>query len=122
MPFVEVHDFDVPPEQRRRATQSITGALSAAFAITDAITSVYFCDHGGERYGHAGIFPAPPEDRRVFVKVHAFRRDAAKRRDAARGITDGLSVAYALPVERIAVYFLDRASDEVAHGGILASD
>jgi len=122
VPFVEVHDFDAPPEQRGRATQSITHALSTAFAIPDTITSIYFCDHGGEKYGHAGVFPASAEDRRVFVKVHAFRRDVAKRRDAAIRITDGLSTAYALPGERIAVYFLDRAPDEVAHGGKLASD
>ena len=122
MPFVEVHDFDPRPEQRRHATQSITSALSAAFAIPDAITSVYFFDHDDRNYGHAGVFPASGENRRIFVKVHAFRRDATRRRAAAKEITDGLCAAYALSPDRIAVYFLDRAPDEVAHAGTLASD
>ena len=49
---------------------------------------------------------------------------ATSRRGAglAVALTGPLAAAYDMPPESIALYFLDRAPDEVAHGGRLSAD
>ena len=59
---------------------------------------------------------------RILLKVHAFRRSEAERRAAAAALTLGVCAAYGVPGGDVAVYFLDRDKDEVAHDSRLASD
>ena len=62
-----------------------------------------------------------PEEQRIFVKVHAYRRGIPERRKAA-AITAPLAEIYDTTAKALAVYFFDRAKDEVAHAGLLSSD
>ncbi|TKT69728.1 4-oxalocrotonate tautomerase [Aquamicrobium sp. LC103] len=58
--------------------------------------------------------------KRIFVKVHAFRRSVDLRRTAARLLTDAFVAAYDVPPKSVVIYFFDREPDEAAHAGALA--
>jgi phenylpyruvate tautomerase PptA (4-oxalocrotonate tautomerase family) len=122
MPFLEVFDFGGTPQNRGAATELMTDALCRAYEIDPTIVSAYFIDVSGGNYGHAGKFGDNTTDKRIFIKVHAFRRSDRMRRVAARNLTDALAQAYQAKPKDIAVYFFDRDEDQVSHGGVLASD
>ncbi|GGE41327.1 hypothetical protein GCM10007276_18400 [Agaricicola taiwanensis] len=122
MPFFEVFDFGATPQQRAAATRLMTKALCEAYDIKPDIISAYFLDIGPNSYGHEAIFGESAAEKRLFVKLHAFRRPDQMRRTAARSLTDALAKAYGAPSKSIAVYFFDRDPDQVSHDGILASD
>ena len=120
MPFVEII---IPPRQsmdRAAVANRVTAALVRAFGISREIVSIYFIDIGADGYAHAGSIEAA--EQRLFVKVHAFRRVAEQRRRAAAAITTEIVTICNIPAQNIAVYFLEREPDEVAHAGRLASD
>jgi len=122
MPFVEVFDFRATAQQRETATRKMTEALCDSYGIPQDIVSAYFIDVGRDGYGHDGVFAENAREKRIFVKLHAFRRSEAMRRAAAQSLTRAVVDAYGTTPESVAVYFLDREPDEVAHGGSLASD
>ncbi len=126
MPFVELLAPPAPPAVRRRAARAITGALCDAFAVAPETVTLFFLDVPPGAYAHAGLLgedaPEPRAPQRLFCKVHAFRRDAARRGHAAAMIAPALAEAYGLPPAAVALYFLERAPDEVSHAGRLASD
>jgi phenylpyruvate tautomerase PptA (4-oxalocrotonate tautomerase family) len=122
MPFFEVFDFAGTPDRRGKATRLMTKALEEAYGIGPEIISAYFIDVSQNSYGHEGAFPADPDNQRIFVKVHAFRRPDNLRRIAARTLTDAVAEAYEAPPKNVAVYFFDRDPDQVSHAGLLASD
>src|SRR5262249_44478121 len=120
MPFLEII---TPPGQsidRAAVANRVTAALAHTFGISPEIISLYFIDIGAEGYAHAGSLEAA--EHRVFVKIHAFRRDAKQRRSAAAAKAAELGTTCNIPAKNIAIYFLEREPDEVAHAGRLASD
>ncbi|WP_159587147.1 tautomerase family protein [Chelativorans xinjiangense] len=119
MPFFEIFDFAASTKQRRHAATAMTDALCAAYGIGPEIVSSYFVDVGGDSYGHDRKFGLETSERRIFIKVHAFRRSAALRREAALSVTRAAAEAYETNEKSIVVYFFDREPDEVAHGGTL---
>lgn len=122
MPFIEIYHFDLEPERRSRAARGATAALAEAFGIAPEIITIYFLTCGPGDYAHAGALPAPPGDRRMFVKVHAFPRPIEKLRTAAALMTAAIAEGCAVDPEHIAIYFYPRPPEEAAHGGRLASD
>jgi len=120
MPFLEVFDFEATPDTRRIAAERMTKSLCEAYGIEPDIVSAYFFGIGEDGYAHRGIHGQSSEIKRIFVKVHAFRRSIDARRKAARMLTDAFSSAYDVPEKAVAIYFFDREPDEVAHAGILA--
>lgn len=122
MPFLEIYHFQLEPDRRSRAAHGATQALATAFGIAPAIISIYFLDCGPADYAHAGVLPAPPEDRRMFVKVHAFPRPIERLREAAALITSAIADACGVDPETVAIYFIPRPPEEAAHGGRLVSD
>jgi len=122
MPFLEVFDFDASAKQRRQAAEAMTDSLCSAYGISPDIVSCYFLDVGGGSYAHDREFGEKAGEKRIFIKVHAYRRSLEQRRAAASSLTRAAADAYGAAEKSVVVYFLDREPDEVAHGGALSSD
>lgn len=126
MPFLEVNDFSGDGEcsraRRREAARLMTDALASAYDIAPEIISTYFQAFPGEGYAHAGVCPAPEAKRRIFIKIHALRRDVARRSRAADLVTRAAVAAYGAAPKSVVVYFLERSPDEVAHAGVVLAD
>ncbi|MCL4186457.1 MAG: hypothetical protein KJZ85_02525 [Rhodobacteraceae bacterium] len=121
MPFLEVIAPEPALERPQALIAGLTEALAGAWGISPEIVTTYLVGVPMERYGHAGRAGASAGALRVFVKVHAFRRSEEARHRAAAALASVLTGA-GVPAEAAIVYFLDRARDEVAHGGRLESD
>lgn len=122
MPFLEIFDFEATRSERQNATELATQSLCETFEVTPDIISAYFFNIDDDSYAHCGIYTYASDTKRIFVKVHAFRRPLDTRRKAARKLTDALAKAYGVPEKNIAIYFFDQDMENVAHAGILASD
>lgn len=122
MPYVEVLAPQVPNQRKAALARSVTDGLMSAFGVTADTVTLYFLPIAPDDYAHAGVFGAQATGQRILLKVHAFRRSEAERRAAAIALTRGVSSAYGVPGDNVAVYFLDRDRSEVAHDSKLASD
>lgn len=122
MPFLEIFDFASEPEMREAAGRSMTNALCEIYEIKPDIVTCYFVAFGPLAYMHGGQFSEESVGKRVFIKVHAFPRSVDLKRQAARSMTDAAARAYRVPAANVAIYFLDRAKEDVSHNGILACD
>lgn len=122
MPFLEVFHFDLSPTQRSRVAQGVTAGLATAFEISPDIISTYFINFPADAYAHAGVLPASRDNQRIFIKIHAFQRPVSRRRAASVAITAAVSAAAGTAPANIAIYFMPRDGDEVAHAGRLFSD
>ena len=121
MPFIEITGVAHDDEQRRRLSARLTQSLAGAFGISPDIITIYFLPVAAREYAHAGVL-APPGESRSFVKVHAFRRDVAMKRRAAQAMTEAFVESTQTDPKNVAIYFFDRDPQDVAHGGVLASD
>jgi phenylpyruvate tautomerase PptA (4-oxalocrotonate tautomerase family) len=121
MPFIEILGPELAPAPRHAAASGMTQGLAEAFGIPAAIITIYFQPVPAPLYVHAGAPPAG-EAMRVFIKVHAFPRETPKKRRAAALMTAAYAQAAGVEPKSIAIYFLDRAPEDVAHGGVLACD
>lgn len=122
MPFVEILAPPLPTESRRQVVRTVTEGICKAFSVGPETVTIYFLDIASGAYAHAGALGTTTGEQRVFVKVHAYRRDIPARREAAAALCAPLATLYGTAAKALAVYFLDRAKDEVAHAGILSSD
>ncbi|WP_419897817.1 tautomerase family protein [Roseomonas sp. USHLN139] len=121
MPYLELLAPPLDAASRAVVVGEATVAVCTAFGVGPETVSIYFLDVPASHYGHAGrMGEAGPQ--RILAKLHAYRRDAAARRRAAGLLTPLLARHYGVPAQTLAVYFFDRALDEVAHGGRLSSD
>lgn len=121
MPFIEITGVDHEDALRRRLSARLTGDLAEAFDISREIVTVYFQTIEPRDYAHAGEL-APPAETRTFLKVHAFRRDVAMKRRAAKAMTDAFVATTGVDPKNVVIYFFDRDPQDVAHGGTLACD
>lgn len=122
MPYVEVLAPPAPPDRKACLAKSVTDGLMAAFGVGAQTITLYFLPIAAGDYAHAGEMGTQGAGQRILLKVHAFRRSEAERRAAAVALTLGTCAAYDVPGADVAVYFLDRERDEVAHDSKLASD
>jgi phenylpyruvate tautomerase PptA (4-oxalocrotonate tautomerase family) len=120
MPFLEILAPSLSQIARATLAEAVTAGVCTAFAVAPDTVTIYFLDIPPERYAHAGRTDAT--EQRIFVKLHAYRREAAARRHAAASLTAAIAHGYDVPADAVALYFIDRAQDEVAHGGVLSSD
>lgn len=121
MPFVEITGIAQDEERRARLSARLTEGLAGAFAISRDIVTLYYLPVAASDYAHAGVL-SPPGEIRTFVKIHAFRRDVAMKRLAAAAMTRAIVENTHADPKTIAIYFFDREPQDVAHGGVLASD
>ena len=121
MPFLDITVLEHTREQRGELSRRLTEALTLVWAIDPEIVTLYFQVLRDDDCAHAGVL-VPARQARVFIKVHAFARSVAMKRVAADAMTRALVEVLQLPLKAVAIYFLDRAHDEVAHGGLLALD
>ncbi len=119
MPFIEVIAPPLPEPRRQQVARGISDGICAAFGVGPQTVTSYFIEVPPSHCAHAG---ALGETQRLFIKVHAYRRGIAARRAAATVLTSVLAAGYGVPAKALAVYFLDREKDEVAHAGALSSD
>ncbi len=123
MPYVEVLAPPAPPEHKAALAKSVTDNLMSAFNVGAKTVTLYFVPIVPGDYAHAGEMGTSGDAcQRILLKVHAFRRTEAARRAAAAALTRSVCTAYGVPADDVAVYFLDREKNEVAHASILASD
>ena len=122
MPYIEILAPRAAAAQKRQLTQGVTDSIVRGFGVTPSTVTIYFLALGTDDYAHAGDFGLPPAGARVFVKVHAYRRNPDQRRAVAEAMTPALAACFDTPAHNVAIYFLDRERDEVAHEGHLASD
>lgn len=118
MPFIEVTDSGPAHEIRELATLTMTDGLCQAFSIKPEIVTCYYNSAGDYSYGHAGKHGNVAESFRIFIKVHAFPRDAVAKRRAAELITDAAVRAYGTTPKNVIIYFMDRAPEDAFHAGI----
>jgi len=121
MPFLEVFDFDATPDVRRTAAERMTTSLCEAYDIAPDIVCIYFFGITDDSYAHGARYGQSAQTKRLFIKVHAFARTVQLRGQAARMLTDAVVQAYGVARDAVAIYFFDRARNEAAHAGVLAS-
>lgn len=122
MPYVEVLAPPVAVARKHALAQRITHDIVRVFGVTPSTVTLYFSPVEPGNYVHEGQFEVSPAGPRVFVKLHAYRRDPALRRMLAQSLTPALAQCFDTSSANVAIYFMDRQPDEVAHDGSLASD
>jgi phenylpyruvate tautomerase PptA (4-oxalocrotonate tautomerase family) len=122
MPYVEVLAPPALPDRKASLAKSVTDGLMSAFGCGAQTITLFFLPVTPADYAHAGEVGTHDGGQRILLKVHAFRRSVAERRAAAVALTQSACAAYGVPGADVAVYFLDRERDEVAHDSKLASD
>ncbi len=122
MPYVEILAPRAAPAAKRQLVQAVTDGIVRGFDVAPSTVTIYFVPVGTDDYAHAGEFGLPPAGARVFVKLHAYRRSADQRRAVAEAMTPAIAACFDTPAHNVAIYFIDRERDEVAHEGHLASD
>lgn len=118
MPFIEITDSGPEQQIRAEATRGMTDGLCQAFAIKPEIVTCYYNSAPDYSYGHAGKHGKDAENFRIFIKVHAFPRDAEAKAVAARLMTDAVTAAYGAEPKNIILYFIDRAPQDAFHAGL----
>lgn len=122
MPYIEILAPRAAESRKREAAEAVTDGIVRSFGVTASTVTLYFLPIEAAGYAHAGEFGLPASGSRVFVKVHAYRRGTVQRRAAAEALTPAIAACFDTPALNVAIYFLDRELDEVAHEGRLASD
>lgn len=122
MPYVEVLAPRAAETGKRQVVAAVTDGIVRSFDVEPSTVTIYFVPIAHGDYAHAGEFGLPASGSRVFVKVHAYRRSAEQRRAVAEAMTPALAACFDTAAHNVAIYFLDRERDEVAHEGHLASD
>jgi phenylpyruvate tautomerase PptA (4-oxalocrotonate tautomerase family) len=122
MPYVEILAPLAPPQSKAALAKSITNGLMSTFGVGAETITLYFLPITPGDYAHAGEMGTHGTGQRILLKVHAFRRSEAERRAAAIALTRSVCTTYGVSGTDVAVYFLDRERDEVAHDSKLASD
>lgn len=122
MPYVEIIGPRADAANKQILVGTVTDGIAGAFGVSPSIVTVYFLSVDTDDYGHEGHLGFDRAGARVFVKVHAYRRSLNERRAVAAALTQPVAACFDTPVHNVAVYFLDRESNEVAHGGRMACD
>jgi phenylpyruvate tautomerase PptA (4-oxalocrotonate tautomerase family) len=122
MPYLEILAPAASTTAKRVFAQAATDAVVRGFGVEPSTVTLYFVPFAADDYAHEGVLGAPASGSRVFVKVHAYRRGVDQRRAVAAALTPALAACFDTTPQQVAVYFLDRAPDEVAHEGHMASD
>lgn len=120
MPFVEILAPPAGAPAKAALARALTRGITDGFGIGPETVTIYFLPIATGEYAHAGEMGGGGTQR-IFVKVHAFRRDAERRAAVAASVTHAVAAAFEADPEAVAVYFLERAPDEVAHGATLAA-
>lgn len=114
-------------DARSALARDMTAAVVSAFSVLPSTVTLFFIPLNEEAYAHEGELAADmssedPRRRRIFVKVHAYARSIDRRRALAVALTPLLARYYGASPDKVAIYFIDRTFDEVAHGGQMAAD
>lgn len=114
-------------DARSALARDMTAAVVSAFSVLPATVTLFFIPLNEEAYAHEGELAADmssddPRRHRIFVKVHAYARSIDQRRALAVALTPLLACHYGASLDKVAIYFIDRTFDEVAHGGQMAVD
>lgn len=120
MPFVEIFAPPAHPDATAALARGVTEGITTGFGVGPETVTIYVLAVEPAAYAHGGEMGTGSRAQRLFVKIHAFRRDTAQRRAVASSVTEAVAAALGADPADIAVYFFDRAPDEVAHGGRLA--
>lgn len=118
MPFIEITDSGPDRETREIATRTMTDGLCRAFSIKPEIVTCYYNSAPNYSYGHAGKYSDNAEIFRIFIKIHAFPRDATAKGSAAQLITASVMGAYGVDAKNVIIYFMDRLPEDAFHGGL----
>jgi len=121
MPYLEIISPALSAQQKDVAARTLTQAVVESLSVTPESVTLYFMPVAHDDYVHAGISGLPEDRPRVFIKLHAYRRDIATRSECAMAVTRAFAQAYLPGEAEIAVYFMQRELEEVSHYGVLSS-
>ncbi|GAA5236277.1 hypothetical protein FOZ76_24420 [Verticiella sediminum] len=122
MPYLEILASPAPAARKRTAVQALTRSLVEHFGVSPQTVTVFFVATREDDYAHAGQLGETTVGQRVFAKLHAYPRHLTQRRAVVAAMTPVLAACFCTSPANVAIYFLDRARDEVAHGGTLVCD
>jgi len=121
MPFLHIMGLESGDSGRRQLARRLTGVIVDSLAVDADSVTIYFAAHDRAHYAHGGEMSSPTR-RRIFVNLHILARDVGLRRAVAAGVCAAIADVTGCEPRNIAVYFHERAPDEVAHAGILESE
>lgn len=122
MPYIEVISSSDPDMAAKQDfVTALTATVVAEFGVPPTAVTVFFRPADPRHYAYCGRLGEQGQPR-VFIKFHAYRRDAAHRRAVAGPISDAACVCFQTPRESVSIYFFERNFDEVVHDGHLVSD
>lgn len=122
MPYIEILAPSASDAHKRVAVKAITKSIRDGFSVELSTVTIYFAPIAAGDYAHAGSLGVPGTAPRVFVKVHAYRRSLAERRAVAVAMTPAIAECFGTAIGNVAIYFIDREREEVAHGGHMVCD
>jgi len=122
MPYVEILAPRAAESNKRVVTTAVTDGIVASFGVDPSTVTIYFQPVEDGDYAHEGALGYGDAPARIFVKVHAYARSMEARRAVAQALTPALADCFGTTTANVAIYFLDRTRDEVAHDGHMASD
>lgn len=122
MPYLEILAPRASESNKQTLAGVLTDSIVESFAVLPSTVTIYFLPVDSGNYAHAGTLGAGDAGLRVFVKVHAYRRGLPARRAVAAAVTPAIAACFDMPAHNVAIYFLDRERDEVAHDGHMACD
>ncbi len=122
MPYVEILAPRATDAGKQAAAGAVTDGIVAGFDVPASTVTIYFVPHADGCYAHAGRLGAEPGEGRILVKVHAYRRTLAARRAVAAAMTPAIAACFDTDSRNVAIYFMDRERDEVAHDGRITGD
>ncbi len=121
MPFVEISGLDVDAETFEKVAVGVTDAIVETLSVSADTVTIYAAPHHPSRYAHGGDIEHPTR-RRLFIKLNILARSIEVRRRAAAAVCNALSGATGHNPRDIAIYFIERALEQVSHAGILECD
>lgn len=121
MPFVEISGLDVDADTFEKVAVRVTDAIVETLSVSADTVTIYAAPDQPSRYAHGGSVESPTR-RRLFVKLNILARSIEVRRKAAAAVCDALSGPTGHNPRDIAIYFLERALEQVSHAGILECD
>jgi phenylpyruvate tautomerase PptA (4-oxalocrotonate tautomerase family) len=122
MPYIEIlSSRDPADEQKQSLVERLTGTIVEQFHVAPTAVTVFFLPIDPAHYAYRGRL-ADDGSPRVFIKFHAYRRDAERRRAVAAPISEAVAACFSTEIENVSIYFFEREFDEVVHDGLLVSD
>jgi len=121
MPFIELTGIKADTAALAQIATGVTEAVVDTLSVPAETVTIYFTPFDAAHYAHGGSISAPAR-RRIFVKLNILARSIGVRRRAAAAVCAAIAMPINHDKRNIAIYFIERSTEEVSHAGILECD